>query len=190
MLAAGAGERLGGGKLAMAWRDRPLIEGALAAAFAAPVRSLFVVFGADRQVPALARAVAEQRGASDRLVLVEAVDHAEGMAASLRSGLRALPEDADGAFVFLGDMPGVPHSIAPLMASELTVDALAVAPTCGRRRGHPVLFKAALFEALSALSGDQGARAILDGLGERLALVATDDPGVLFDVDTPADLRS
>ncbi|MEO7454937.1 MAG: hypothetical protein ABIY52_01650, partial [Gemmatimonadaceae bacterium] len=51
-------------------------------------------------------------------------------------------------------------------------------------RGHPVLFARACFEALGALRGDVGARAVLDALGERLALVEVDGDAPL-DVDTP-----
>jgi molybdenum cofactor cytidylyltransferase len=51
-----------------------------------------------------------------------------------------------------------------------------------------VLFSAALFPQLLALSGDEGARQVLKSLGDRLTLIDTDDPGVLFDVDRPADL--
>jgi molybdenum cofactor cytidylyltransferase len=51
-----------------------------------------------------------------------------------------------------------------------------------------VLLHADLFPQLLALSGDAGARGVLQGLGEKLALVESPDDGVLFDVDEPGDL--
>ncbi len=56
-------------------------------------------------------------------------------------------------------------------------------------RGNPVLIGQALFPQLLALAGDAGARVVLQGLGDRLALVEAPDDGVLFDVDEPGDLR-
>src|SRR5258708_8916546 len=99
VLAAGAGSRFGGGKLLAAWDAGVLLEGALAAAFAAPVRTVTVGIGAD--APAVAAAA---RDFDPRTLVVHAADYAEGMGASLRTGIASLPADAAGAFVFLGDM--------------------------------------------------------------------------------------
>ena len=189
VLAAGAGSRFGGAKLTAPWRGGQLIDGALAAAFAAPVRLVTVVTGADPNVAGAARAFAQAAGQGDRLCVVHAKDHARGMAASLRAGIEALPPDAAGAFVFLGDMPRIPAAILAPLADALAGGALAAAPLFEGRRGHPVLFSRALFDALRALAGDAGARRLLGGLGSGLAGIPTPDAGVLYDVDlkTPSD---
>jgi molybdenum cofactor cytidylyltransferase len=57
------------------------------------------------------------------------------------------------------------------------------------RRGNPVLIGRPLFPELLRLTGDEGARRVLQGLGDRLALVEAPDDGVLFDVDEPHQLR-
>ena len=183
ILAAGSGHRFGGGKLTATWGTRPLLEGALSVAFVAPVRSVTVVTGADaNSVSAAVRAF------DPRALIVHAPDYAEGMAASLRAGVASLPADAVGVFAFLGDMPRVPVAILPVMARALADGAPAVAPTFGGRRGNPVLFDRTLFPQLLALTGDIGARGVLQGLGERLVLIESPDDGVLFDVDEPGDL--
>ena len=164
VLAAGAGTRFGGGKLTAPWRGAVLIDGALAAAFAAPIRSVIVVTGADPRVASAAVAFAAQVGEAPRLRLVHAADHAQGLAASLRTGLEALPPD-------------------PALAAALAGGALAAAPVFEGRRGHPVLFGRGLFDDLRALAGDAGARTILARLGEGLVHVPSADAGVLFDVD-------
>lgn len=183
VLAAGSGSRFGGGKLLAAWNAGLLLEGALAAAFAAPVRSVTVVIGAD--APAVAAAA---RAFDPRTVVVHAPDYAEGMAASLRAGIASLPADAAGAFIFLGDMPRVPTAVLGRMAEAVRNGALAAAPVFGERRGNPVLIGCELFPDLLALTGDAGARGVLQGLGSRLALIESPDDGVLFDVDRPEDL--
>jgi molybdenum cofactor cytidylyltransferase len=183
VLAAGSGSRFGGGKLTAAWDAGVLLEGALAAAFAAPVRSVTVVIGADAEAVAAAA-----RDFDPRTIVVHAPDYAEGMGASLRAGIASLPADADGAFVFLGDMPRVPTEVLQRMAQAVGAGADAAAPVFQGRRGNPVLLGRSLFPQLLALTGDAGARGGLQALGERLALVEAPDDGVLFDVDTPADL--
>jgi molybdenum cofactor cytidylyltransferase len=188
VLAAGAGTRFGGGKLTAPWRGGVLLEGALAAAFAAPARSVTVVTGADARVAAAAADFAARRAAPSRLRLVHAADHALGLSASLKAGLQALPPDAGGVFVFLGDMPRVPAATLPLLAAAVSKGALAAAPAFEGRRGHPVLFARGLFEPLLALDGDEGARSILSRLGARLIEVPCPDPGILLDIDHPTDL--
>jgi molybdenum cofactor cytidylyltransferase len=188
VLGAGAGARFGGGKLMSPWEEGVLLDGALATAFAAPVRSVAVVWGADARVPVAARAFATRIGAESRLRLVHAERSAEGMAESLKAGIAALADDCAGAFVFLGDMPRVDVSTPGLLAAALAAGALAAAPTFAGRRGHPVLFASALFPRLMALAGDRGAASVLADLGEALMLVPAPDDGVLFDVDRPTDL--
>ena len=184
VLAAGSGSRFGGGKLTAAWGAGVLLEGALAAAFAAPVRSVTVVIGADAEAVAAAA-----RSFDPRILVVHAPDYAEGMGASLRAGIASLPADADGAFVFLGDMPRVPAAVLRRMAEAVIAGAQAAAPVFEGRRGNPVLLGRSLFPDLLALTGDAGARGVLQGLGDRLALVESPDDGVLFDVDTRSDLN-
>jgi molybdenum cofactor cytidylyltransferase len=188
VLAGGAGRRFGGGKLLAPWGEGRLIDAALAAAFAAPVRAVTVVTGADAGVASAARRFAERTGVAGRLRTTYAADHAEGMAATLRAGLRSLPADAQGVFVFLGDMPRIPVDVLPRLAAAVAAGARAAAPMFQGRRGHPVLFAASLFAALAGLAGDEGGRTILQTLGADLAPVEAPDDGVLFDVDRPDDL--
>lgn len=183
VLAAGSARRFGGGKLLATFAGRPLLHGALAAARAAPVASVVVVTGADGEaVAACARAF------DPTARLVHAPDHAEGMAASLRAGVAALPPEVQAAFVFLGDMPRVPHAVLAPLAWAVAQGAPAAAPTFGGRRGNPVVLSRVLFGQVRDLAGDVGARPILQRLGDRLALVEAPDDGVLFDVDAPGDL--
>lgn len=185
VLAAGAGTRFGGAKLTAPWGEGLLLDAALAAAFAAPVRAVTVVWGADPAVLEAASRYADRTGQSGRLHLARNPLHTEGMGASLRAGVAGLSPDAAGAFVFLGDMPRIPHDITTTLAEALAGGARAAAPICGGQRGHPALFSAELFPALLSLAGDRGAGWLLNAMTHGLALIPTEDDGVLFDVDTP-----
>jgi molybdenum cofactor cytidylyltransferase len=189
VLAAGLGSRFGGGKLLAPWRGGVLLDGALAAALDSPAEAVLLITGAEGPaVAAAGRALAERRGQGGRLRCLLNADHAQGLSTSLKAGLAALPDEAAGVLVFLGDMPLVPPGLADRLAAALASGALAAAPVSQGRRGNPVAVSRALFPALWAISGDQGARPVLDTLGDRLVLIATDDDGVLLDVDRPEDL--
>lgn len=188
ILAAGAGRRFGGRKLLAPFQGRPLVAGALDAAFAAPVRRVLLVTDGDAELVGIARDHARSLGRDADFDVVVAADAAEGMGASLRTGVDALPPGSDGVFVFLGDMPRIPPELPRNMVTSLVPGVEAVAPSFAGRRGHPVLFGKACFPALRALSGDVGAREVLAALDGRLALIDSPDPGVLFDVDRPEDL--
>ena len=189
VLAAGAGSRFGGGKLLAPWRGRPLVGGAVAAALETGADPVLVVTGSDAaRVGEACLAAAQRRNAGERLGLVHAEDHAEGMGASLRAGIRALPPGLRGVFVFLGDMPDIPGDVASRLIAALEAGAPAAAPFHDGRRGHPVLFSAQLFPQLARASGDSGAREALAALGGDLARIPSASPGVLFDVDRPEDL--
>jgi molybdenum cofactor cytidylyltransferase len=188
VLAGGTGSRFGGGKLSAPYRGGALIDGALRAALAAPVERVVLVTGHDGDL--VSEAVTRLVSREDHRKMVDVIHaprYAEGMAETLKTGVGALSTEADGAFVFLGDMPRVPLSLATRLAEGIGGRG-AAAPLFEDQRGHPVLFAARLFGRLLRLSGDQGARGILDAMGDDLALVTVEDAGVLFDVDRRSDL--
>jgi molybdenum cofactor cytidylyltransferase len=117
---------------------------------------------------------------------------ASGLAASLKVGLSALPLDVVGAVVLLGDMPRVQAQlIDALIDSFLSQEgALAAAPSLGGRRGNPVLLGRGLFEAAMGLTGDAGARRLIDALSASELVEIPADLGAAFDVDTPGDLAT
>ena len=109
-----------------------------------------------------------------------------GMGASIATGVAARPQ-AGGWLVLPGDMPMVKASTLLQVAAGLAQHAVVYAQYRGRR-GHPVAFGAELFSDLVQLSGDEGARRVMaryPSLG-----IEVDDPGVLMDVDTEADLAA
>jgi xanthine dehydrogenase accessory factor len=187
VLAAGAARRFGGGKLLAPLEEGVLLDGALAAAFAAPVDRVVVVTGsgADRVADA-AHSFAGRVGQAQRLHIVLAPDHGLGLSASLKAGVRACAE-ADGVLVFLGDMPGIPPAAAEAVARSLAEGAVAAATVADGRRGHPVGLSRRLFPEVLDLVGDGGAGVLLDRLGAAVALTPIARQA-LADVDTREDL--
>ena len=94
---------------------------------------------------------------------------------------------AGGWLVMPADMPLVRPATMAAVAAGLGPHPVAYAQYQGRR-GHPVAFGSELFSELVRLSGDEGARRILARFPGQA--VEVDDPGVLLDMDTEADLAS
>lgn len=176
VLAAGAGTRFGGGKLSAPLEGEPLIHHAIRAARAAPVARVVLVANA-------ALDIGEWPGEPpvERVTITS-----EALSASLQAGLAAL-DPVDGVFVFLGDMPRVPHRIASQLAEALGKGYAAV-PYCEGRAGHPVLLSARSFGDVATITGDRGAGQLLKGRADVIR-VDCDDPGVLLDIDTREDIE-
>ncbi|MGE5712793.1 MAG: nucleotidyltransferase family protein, partial [Betaproteobacteria bacterium] len=92
---------------------------------------------------------------------------------------------ADGWVIALADMPAIQPDTLRRVVDALKAGAATVAPTYRGRRGHPVGFSAAMRSELLASAGDIGARSVLARHPPQL--IEVDDPGVLYDVDTPED---
>ena len=110
-----------------------------------------------------------------------------GMGASLACGVLATT-DAAGWVVALGDMPWIESSTIARVAGAIAAGAVVAAPFHHGRRGHPVGFGATCLAALSALTGDDGAKSIVAAHSDRLVRIDVDDAGALRDVDRPSDL--
>ncbi|HEX3380194.1 MAG TPA: nucleotidyltransferase family protein [Paraburkholderia sp.] len=110
-----------------------------------------------------------------------------GMGASLAAGIAA-SDDGEAWIVALADMPRIALPTIEAVARALDNGAPLVAPFYDGQRGHPVGFGLEHRDALLALDGDTGAKALL--MSQALTRIDVDDPGILRDVDTPDDLRT
>lgn len=122
------------------------------------------------------------------LTAVENPNAAAGQETSVRRGVAWARERADAVVFALGDMPRVdPGTVDRLVAAYREGRGSALAAGYDGRRGNPVLFDGRHFDALAAVAGDTGGRAVFERAADS-AVVETGDPGVRADVDTPADL--
>ena len=183
VLAAGRSSRMGTNKLLEDLDGKPVVRHVVEAALASRCQSVSVVVG--HQADEVAAAL---NGLDVRLV--QNPGHAQGMATSLIAGVNTVPDTAKAALICLGDMP----LVTPVMMNAILdglarhVTARAVVPIAAGRRANPVLITRGLFEDVRTLSGDVGAKALLDRAGPDLIEVMIDDVAILLDVDTPEAL--
>lgn len=123
------------------------------------------------------------------VVVVTNEDYAEGQSTSVHCGVRQARDRDWTATVFgLGDMPFVDSATLDLLVEGyLEGMGTIVAPAHDGARGNPTLFGENQYAGLEGVTGDTGGRPVLKESSD-LAIVETDDPGVLQDVDVPEDL--
>jgi molybdenum cofactor cytidylyltransferase len=179
LLCGGAARRFGADKL-LAGRE-PLAARAARNLICAMGRALAVIpLGRTRL-----RAVLEAAGCD----VLETDRTESGMGASLAAAVAAT-DRASGWIVGLGDMPCIRAETIGRVRQALEAGALIAAPWDGReRRGHPVGFASPLRAELLALDQDIGAREVIQRHARHVKLVATDDPGIFVDIDTPEQLQ-
>lgn len=186
VLAAGRSSRMGAAnKLLEPVQGRPMLLRVLDAVERSKARPIVVVTGHE------AERVSALLGGRN-LTVAHNPAYADGLAGSLRTGLRALPDSIDGVVVCLADMPRIEaRHIERLIAAFNPVEGRAVCvPTHAGRRGNPVLWASRFLEEMQALQGDSGAKRLIDEHEDLVAEVAMDDDGVLVDVDTPPELAA
>lgn len=180
LLAAGSGSRFGGGKLL-----HPLADGTPIGV--ASLRNL---------KQALPEVVAVVRVGDDALrvrleaegVAVHLCQDAQiGMSRSFVCGVRACA-DADGWVIALGDMPFIQPRTIRTVAQNIEGAGRIAIPAWQGRRGHPIGFGKRYREELLDVSGDEGARTVVQRHADEVVILDCDDPGILRDIDTRADL--
>lgn len=185
LLAAGKSSRFGLSKsLATLPDGRTVLEAAVANLVAA-VDTVVIVTRRVEDELVQVRALCE-RFSSHRVEFVINENAEEGMGTSIASGV-AVSRDAAGWLVALGDMPFIASQTITALKERLEREQKIVVPHYHGERGHPVGFPANAYSQLLSLSGDKGARLLVDAAGDAIVL-ETEDRGVIRDIDTPADL--
>jgi molybdenum cofactor cytidylyltransferase len=180
LLAAGASARFGANKLLVPLDDGTPVAVAAARRLRTAVRDAVAVVRPDDDVLPLLL-----REAGLRTVVCH--NAARGMGASLAAGVNA-GAAASGWLVALADMPWIAESTIRAVAQALAGGARIAAPYHDGERGHPVGFAAEWRGALLAADGDAGARDVLRRYARDVVRINVTDPGVLRDVDHPADI--
>src|SRR4051812_19307886 len=186
LLAAGASRRFGAPKLVEQLNGKPIVRWSAEALIGHPVDQVVAIVPPDDTE--IRRALA---GLDVRFVVNPRPER--GIGGSIACGVSALGAEIDAALVTLGDEPMLSRDAVLKVIDRYVavrrerLGIKIVAPTYRGTRGHPTLFDRAVFEDLRALTGDRGARDVVDRDAARVAFLEleVEPPG---DVDTPDDL--
>jgi len=151
---------------------------------ASHARPVIVVTGHERER-------VEEALAGRQLRFAHAEDYAEGLSASLKAGLRAVPPEAEGVLICLGDMPLVDGAMLDRLIAAFDPEEgrAVVQPTFRGKQGNPMLWAREFLAEMLAISGDIGARHLAAKHADRLVEVEMADDAVLRDFDTTDALK-
>ena len=184
VLAAGSSSRMGSAnKLIGEVAGTPLVRRAVNAALASHASSVIVVTGHQAQQ-------VESLVAGPGVSVVRNPDYAKGLSTSLRCGIAALPADAEGVIVLLGDMPCIRAVHLDMLLERYTMQPGIIVPMKQGRYGNPILWPRLHFKEMQAITGDHGARELLLRHADQIVSVEMDTEAIFTDVDTPEMLRA
>jgi molybdenum cofactor cytidylyltransferase len=186
VLAAGRSTRMGGpNKLLAELNDRKLVRIVTERALASKAKDVIVVTGHQAEL-------VEKALSGLKVTFVRNPDFAEGLASSVKVGISAVPKQADGAVICLGDMPMISADLIDRLIGAFAPDRgnLIAVPVSDGRRGNPVLWSRRFFNELMTLDGDVGARHLIAKHNETVAEVPVADDGAFLDIDTPQALET
>lgn len=181
ILAAGSSSRLGEPKQLLDLGGRPVLAHTLAAVRQTSLTPLFVVLG---------HAAEEITRRVDLLGLqvIHNSDYLSGQSSSVRAALEVLPNDVDAVVFILGDQPLVEPAVIDRLADAYRTDpAPIVQPDYREGRGNPVLIARSLFDELAQITGDTGARPLIQRHRNAVRLVDATEFSRPDDIDTRED---
>lgn len=182
LLAAGGSSRLGQSKQLIEIAGEPLVRRQARLLLALEPACVVVVTGA------VARKVGGLLVGLD-VTLAHNAAWRRGIGSSLACGIRAMPVTVRGALLLLTDQYRIgPDDLRRLVEAWAADPLGAVTASWDTQRGPPVVVPRALFDQVSHLQADTGARAVLRAFRGRQ--VAVPMPNAAFDLDTPADLAA
>jgi molybdenum cofactor cytidylyltransferase len=186
ILAAGRSTRMGGpNKLLAELGGKPLVRIVTEQALASKAHGVIVVTGHQAEM-------VEKALHGLDVKFVRNPDFAQGLASSVKAGVAAVADNADGVVICLGDMPMISAPLIDRLIEAFAPDRgnLIAVPVSDNRRGNPVLWSRRFFNELMTLDGDIGARHLIARHGEAVAEVPVEGFGAFLDIDTPQALEA
>jgi molybdenum cofactor cytidylyltransferase len=183
--AAGQSQRMGRPKLLLPLGPRRVIEHVLDALVASRVDETIVVVppGAEELRAVISTypvhiVPLDAQTPDMRASIIEGLNHAQ----------RQRAQAPDAFLVALADQPSVSSRVIDALVARFRSSNRSIfIPTYNGRRGHPVLFAWRHVQQIRALPADQGLNRLVAQLDAEVEECPFDDPGLVEDLDTPAD---
>jgi molybdenum cofactor cytidylyltransferase len=180
ILSGGESSRMGTPKALLRYQEKTFLEHLLQSSVHEKIGARRIVLGADAAVIARALTLPPEE-------TVINADWRKGTLSSIHAALKSLPPHTDGILLQLIDHPLVTAQlIHSLIAAFYSSGKKIVVPLCKARRGHPVIFSAALYQELLDAPLDVGARAVVWAHPDEVLEVPTEDQACLQNINDPA----
>lgn len=183
LLAAGESRRMGHPKLLLPWGKTTILERVVDNYLKSKISELIVVAGANQES-------VKKVLISRPVTIVENLYYQDGMGTSIRRGVEATSNQAEGYLIGLGDQPFITSDIIDSLITVFSDEhpGIAICSYKGKK-GHPVVFARKFRQALCALKGDRGGRIIIQQHVAEVKYVEVKSKSIFMDIDTPGDYQ-
>jgi len=179
ILSGGASRRMGSPKALLAYQGRPFLEHLVDVTKHPKIGVRRIVLGADAEPIAK-----EVSLAPDEVVINK--DWEKGQLSSIHAALRSLPAGTEGILLCLIDHPLISSGlIDDLIEAFYKSQKPIVIPLYEGRRGHPLIFSAALYDELLRAPMETGARAVVWAHTNDIAEIPTSEEGCILNLNDP-----
>ena len=184
ILAAGESRRMGRPKALVPLDGLTFVEHLLAATRQSRVEIVRVILGSNAE-----EIRAELDLDSFQVVVNE--NWQEGQLSSIRAAINSLPPGTTGGLMLCPvDHPMISAELVARLIDEFdSTGKLIVLPAYRGRRGHPVIFGAALYDELLSASPEVGARQVVWEHSAEVAELPTEEEGVVLNINDPETLK-
>ena len=184
LLAAGQSKRMNGeNKLAKKFRNIPLIKHSVKNILSSSIDELIIVLGFQKEI------IEKLIGKDAKIKFVFNKNFQNGMATSIKTGLDHLSEKTEAFFICLGDMPMINQNIYNQLIKSKDNNKIIV-PTYKTQQGNPVLFAKSMKEKIMDITGDVGAKKILELNKGKILNLEINDQNIAMGFDTQDDFNS
>ena len=183
LLAAGQSKRMGDqNKLTKEIQGSPLIKHSVKNILASSIDELIIVLGYQREI------IEKLIDNNKKIKIVFNEKFESGMASSIKIGLNNLSEKTEAFFICLGDMPMVNHDIYNQLIKSKNNKEIIV-PIHKGQQGNPVLFAKTMKEKIMNITGDVGAKKILELNEDKILNIEINDKNISKGFDTRNDFN-
>ena len=184
LLAAGQSRRMNGeNKLTKKIQGIPLIKHSVKNILASSIDEMIVVLGYQKEI------IEKLVDKNERVKIVFNKDFESGMASSIKTGLNCLSEKTEAFFICLGDMPLVSHDTYNKLIERRDNSKEIFVPVYKNQQGNPVLFNKTMKKEIALISGDAGAKKILELNKKKIFSLPIDNNGIILDFDTQESFK-
>ena len=184
LLAAGQSKRMTGeNKLTKEIQGSPLIKHSVKNILVSSIDELIIVLGYQKEI------IEKLIDKNVKIKFVFNKDFESGMASSIKTGLNNLSEKTEAFFICLGDMPMVNHDIYNQLIKSKDSKEIIV-PNYNGQQGNPVLFNKSMKEKIINISGDVGAKKILELNKDKILNLEINDQNIAKGFNIQDDFSS